>query len=179
MTTTLDIINDAVKIGLGALVGGGFSILVATISSSKRREEEMLKDRRERLYQISQEFIEIESRAALFLTEANLFQNKLPAALRNKIPEESYERVEIALANLNKKAESDRLDDTIRLRSMAMGLEVIGASDAAGELRKFLKCVEKGLEGSMDGGDSGVEQSQAELANAVVTAIEDAYTAKK
>ena len=52
----ITIAHDAVKIGLGAAIGGGFTLLTTNLASKRKREENLVDTRRERLLEITKRF---------------------------------------------------------------------------------------------------------------------------
>lgn len=51
-----EIVHDAVKIGLGAVIGGGFTIWATNLASKRRREEDLVAKRRDHILDITKRF---------------------------------------------------------------------------------------------------------------------------
>ena len=92
------IIHDAVKIGLGALIGGTFSLWTSRITSRHRNKEDLTSKRRERLVELSRELAQLHTLfvAQWATTIGSLSikgqRSKGAKALMNILEEELFER---------------------------------------------------------------------------------------
>jgi DNA repair ATPase RecN len=106
----IPVISDAVKIGLGAIIGGGFSLMSAWFVSNRKLRESQVTDRRQQLREITAELSRIHT---LFLHNSSTLAAALPLndsrtksakALRDAIEEHLMElspEVESALHKLH------------------------------------------------------------------------------
>ncbi len=61
MTTAIEVLDTAIKIGLGAIIGGGFSLLLTVTNNKNQRSIKVTDDQRELLKQITLKLEKIES----------------------------------------------------------------------------------------------------------------------
>jgi DNA repair ATPase RecN len=106
----IPVVSDAVKIGLGAIIGGGFSLFAAWFSSNRKLRESQVTDRRQQLREITAEMSRIHTlflhnsssiAAALQLNDS---RTKSAKALRDAIEEHLMElspEIESALHKLH------------------------------------------------------------------------------
>lgn len=106
----IPVVSDAVKIGLGAIIGGGFSLMAAWFASNRKLRESQVTDRRQQLREITAEisrihtlFVHNSSTIAATL-QLNDSRTKSAKVLRNAIEEHLMElspEVENALHKLH------------------------------------------------------------------------------
>ena len=78
MTTNLDVLDTAVKVGLGALLGGYFSFATQAFIQDRTRDREKQKELRDRLYQITIKLGKSFEDVTHYIATALVFNN-LPA----------------------------------------------------------------------------------------------------
>ena len=82
----IPVVSDAVKIGLGAIIGGGFSLFSAWFASNRKLRESQVADRRQQLREITAEISRIHT---LFIHKSTTISATLqlsdsrPRALRH------------------------------------------------------------------------------------------------
>jgi len=74
--TWIDVCDSAIKIGLGALIGGGFTLASTLFSSRRKLAEALTTDKRAQMLKISDEICEIHT---MFLDHASTLAAFLPA----------------------------------------------------------------------------------------------------
>lgn len=93
----IPVVNDVVKIGLGAIIGGGFSLFAAWFASNRKLRESQVTDNRQQLREITAEISRIQtlfsynSSTIASALQLNDFRTKGAKALRSTIEEHLME----------------------------------------------------------------------------------------
>lgn len=124
MTTWIDVASDAVKIGLGGLVGGLSALLLAVFSHRFKQKEETSKRQRETLDELLKEFeliaIATTSRARSLVTYYE------GGDIADEISEDLYSSIEKLVG-----AKLTTADALMKLHSMEAKLTVVGFEKTA------------------------------------------------
>ena len=75
MTTNLDILDTAIKVGLGALLGGYFSFATQAFVQDRTRDREKNKELRDRLYALTTKFGKSFESVTHYIASAVVFNN--------------------------------------------------------------------------------------------------------